>query len=342
MSVFLAGIYTFFGIENRVAIFLLQGLLYLLSVLLFAKALRQISSERVALLATVLLLTFPAVFHTIFSVYRENLALSIQLLLASAYIRWMQRPSWKAAIVTGVLSGVLILTYIPFLFFPVAFIPLVVLQRLPKRYLAALVLIPYAIVGLWGLRNMQATGAFMLTGGERTAIMWHVRGEQAEHVRGLEPFKCLWAEYISRDWSERSEYCSFNGIMHRLWEEQPNADPAQVAAEGKEKILRYLPSYLWFSFVDIIELHLPYVNGWGMLYNALAALGSLIVYVGFLLGIPKALLDRRFAYFFLLMLYSTLIFVLTDATPRYLIPTIFCYIAVAAVGFNRLFKRASS
>ena len=111
-----------------------------------------------------------------------------------------------------------------------------------------------------------------------------------------------------------------------------------IAAGGKAKILHFFSYYLWFSVFEIIEFHLPYVNGWGFAYNALAALSMVILYVGCLLAIPS-LRRREYAIFLVLILYCTVIFSLTDATPRYLLPVIFCYALFAGIGYDWLIKK---
>ncbi len=343
-SVFLAAIYRIFGLENRLGIFLMQGILTLLAILLFASELRRhVSSERIASTVLVLFVLLPSVYHTVFSAYRENFALILVLFFAASFLRLQRSPSFSAAILGGVLLGSLLLTYIPFLFFPVFLIPLAWVLPIPKRHLFTVVLIPYIFILLWSGRNFLQGGGFRIAAPERTAIMIYVRGEQAEHIRGLEPFRCLWAEYVSRNWEGRSKQCSFNGVMHGLVDSGRLATetPAMISTGGKEKILQFLPFYLWFSMFEIIEFHLPYVNGWGFTYNALAALSMVVLYLGCLFTLP-AVLKRENAIFFLLIAYSTIIFSLTDATPRYLLPIIFCYAVFAAVGYDWVLSKVRS
>ncbi len=347
-SVFLAVIYSVFGIENRLAIFLMQGAVFLTAALLFAGELKRHTSsslsinvhhERIASWTLFFLLLCPSVYHTVFSAYRENFALSLTLFFAASFLRFQREPSWMYASVSGALLGALILTYIPFLFFPIVLLPLPWILGFPKRYTAALIMIPLFIVSLWAGRNALQGKGFRIAAPERTAIMLYVRGEQAEHIRGFEPFRCLWAEYIARNWEGRSPQCSFNGVMHGLSDSGGLAKgPAVIASEGKAKIFAYFPHYLWFSVFEILELHVPYVNGWGFAYNALDSLAIALLYLGCLFAIP---FFRRKEYVIVLLLifYCTVIYSLTDATPRYHMPIIFCYCVLAAAGYDALFKR---
>ena len=343
-SVFLAAVYRIFGLENRLGIFLIQGILTLLAILLFTSELRRhVVRERIASTVLILFALLPSVYHTVFSAYRENFALILVLFFAASFLRLQRRPSFSAAVLSGVLLGSLLLTYIPFLFFPIFLIPLAWVLPIPKRHLFAVILIPYVFILLWSGRNFLQGGGFRIAAPERTAIMIYVRGEQAEHIRGLEPFRCLWAEYVSRNWEGRSAQCSFNGVMHglvdsgRLGMEAPET----IAAGGKAKILQFFPYYLWFSVFEVLEFHLPYVNGWGFTYNALAALSMVVLYLGCLFALP-AVLKREYVIFFLLIAYSTIIFSLTDATPRYLLPIIFCYAVIAAVGYDWMLSKVRS
>jgi hypothetical protein len=186
----------------------------------------------------------------------------------------------------------------------------------------------------------MVTGRAALSGTFRPAVTWYVRGKQAEHLRGTEPFMCLWAEYISRDWSQRSPYCSFNGVKNTRWPQGMTAPEEHLPAgqEGISLIKQYWPWHLWFSVFEILELHIPYVDSWGFPYNQFAALSSLILYVGFLLAIPS--LKKRETWLFLAIIaYNTGIFIMTDATPRYLMPVAFCYVFLASLGYDRALTR---
>ena len=44
----------------------------------------------------------------------------------------------------------------------------------------------------------------------------------------------------------------------------------------------------------------------------------------------------------MLIAYSTVIYALTDGIPRYLMPTIFCYSALAAVGYENVFRGSNT
>jgi hypothetical protein len=119
------------------------------------------------------------------------------------------------------------------------------------------------------------------------------------------------------------------------------AERKAIARAGAENILRNFPHYLWFSLFEILELHLPFVNGWGFAYNALAALSMVILYGGLLFSLPR-IFRREYGIFIAFILYSMLIYTATDATPRYLLPIVFCYSVFAAVGYARLFPRSST
>ena len=202
-----------------------------------------------------------------------------------------------------------------------------------------MLILPYALTMLWGVRNLQADGHFRFIDPDRTAVMWYVRGEQAERVTAWEAPKCLWSEYISRNWTGRSDACSFNGLMHAKWPDgKPLGTETAIGKAGQAKILAHFPNYVAFSLWEVVEFHLPYVNGWGFLYNLSAAIGSLILYVGCILGL-WTVRRKEFALFWLLIGYTVAVFVLTDATPRYLMPIVFCYAVVASVGYTAAFAR---
>jgi hypothetical protein len=338
-SAFLALVYAAFGIENRPALLIVQGLLFLGALLLFARELAQLVSGRVATFCVLLLVLLPEVYHALLTAYREGYTLSVLLLLSALLLRLRARPSWPLALAAGVAMGVLILTYLSFLFLPLFLVPFLLLAGLRRRHIAAMVLVSYLLLAPWCLRNVAVDGHFRLIDPYRTTVMWYVRGEQAERVTGLEPFWCLWSEYISRDWTGRSSACSYNGLMHAKWpggKELGNED--EIAREGQRKILAHFGNYLWFSVFEVLELHLPYVDGWGRTYNELAAAGMVVLYLGCLLSV-RSIWRREYALFAGLVLYNTLVFVLTDATPRYLVPVIFCYAVFSAAGYASVIYR---
>lgn len=342
-SLYLAAIYAVFGVENRIAIYLIDALLYLAAALVFVREFARINSRRASLIALGLLLTLPSGFHVIFSLNREVLALSLGLLLAASLLKLLRLPTFKTALLSGALLGLLVITYMPLLLLPVFLGPLLLLWRIPWQKIAVLFLCSAVPLALWAGRNQIIAGQPSLSGTFRPAAAWYVRGQQAEHLRGIEPFMCLWAEYISRDWSNRSEFCSFNGIKNRRWPQGITAPEEHIPAgiEGKALIAQYFPWYLWFSVFEVLELHLPFVDSWGLPYNGLAALSSLMLYVGVLLAIPA--FKRKENWLFLaIIVYTTGVFIVTDATPRYLMPVIFCYTALAAIGYDRVLSRYSS
>ncbi len=343
-SLFLAAIYLLFGVENRAAYYAVLFLLYFLSVVAFLKeSERSFLMKREAKISFFFLLFLPSVFQILLSFNREGLALSLFLLFATFFLRLHRTRAWRDAIVAGLFLGALMLTYMPFLLFPFALIIPVYAMRMSWSRVLLMIVIAFAVIAPWGIRNQYVAGNPCLSGCSRSAANWYVRGEQAEHLSGFEPVMCLWAEYVSRDWSERSPYCSFNAVKNRKWPHGLMGTTADIQAgkDGQAKIFANFGSYLWFSVVDVLELHIPYVGGWGRLYNITLAFMTFLLYFGCCWAIPF-LRKREYVFFGVIMLYTTGIFALTDATPRYLMPVIFCYVLFASIGYNHFLARFSS
>mgnify|MGYP000919509726 CR=1 FL=1 len=207
-SAFLALVYSAFGLYNRVAVFFVQGLLHAAAVLMFTRTLTRFLSDRIAVIVYLLLLTSPSVFHVIFSVLREGIALPLFMSLAIVLLYLLQASTMRRAIVAGTLLGMLILTVYSYVFLPVFIVCFFIFCKLPWRHMIPILLIPAISVCLWSSRTAYYTGEFRPIDIHRAAVMWHVRGQQAEHMYGMEPFRCLWAEYVSREWSGRSPVCS--------------------------------------------------------------------------------------------------------------------------------------
>lgn len=341
-SILLAGIYAVFGIENAIAVFAVQGLLILLAALFFASELRQVTNRRTEIIFLFLFCLCAPVWHVIFLVLRESLALSAALCGTAFLLRMLRRRSWADALGAGASLGVMILSYVTFLLLPVPLIPLLLFLRVDWKHVALFLLTAACVVAPWGIRNTIHTGQPCLTGCNRSAIQWYARGVQVRDLHGLEPLRCLWSEYMSRDWTGRSDACSFNAVMHRRWPDGFKATPDDLAAgkEGQRMILDHPFNYVWVTLTDVLELHFPFVDGWGRVYNVLAALSMLIFYMGVALSLSSW--KKRFIWLFLcIMIYHTAVFSLTDSTPRYLLPVIFCYGALAAVGYDRALSRIS-
>lgn len=339
MSFFLVPLYALFGIENGLALSLVQGIMLFVAAWCFCNEAARRIGPRAAGICFVLLLTSGSVMHTVFSAYRECLALILLLFFSATFLSSREQPTTPKTIFQGLLLGLVILTYYPFMFFPPLLLVVFWIQRRSLKEAVAVIIICYVVTSAWSLRNFNADGHFRVIDSRRTAVMWYVRGEQAEKVHGFEPFWCLWSEYVSRDWTGRSPACSFNGLMHQRWPQgftRMNTDYTQVIRDGRAKIRAHLLSYFNFSFYEVIELHLPFLGGgWSFRYNLFAAVTMFLLYVGFFAGIPR-IFRREHALFIAIIGYNTLIFILTDATPRYLMPVVFCYALIAGIGYDWL------
>jgi len=346
-SVFLAAVYAVFGVGSYDAVFALQAILHLVAAYAFVRSVKPFLSGFGSVILFGFLLFSPPVFHALFSLTRESLALSLTMFFTALSFALLRRPSFGRAIILGALLGAMILVNIPLLLFPVGFAALLLWWRVPWKQVLLCMVVAAAVVAPWGIRNEAHREMLCLTGCYRAALQWHVRGEQAEHIPiGFEPARCLWAEYVSRDWTGRSDFCSFNGVWHRQWPEGFIGVPedAVISHDGQKKILAYLPSYLWFSLFEVVELHLPYVNGWGRIYNLLAVLWTAVVYLGCAFSLPF-LRRKEYLLFAAFVCYTTALFALTDATPRYLVPILHCYAFLAALGYTglqRLWSKSAS
>lgn len=346
-SVFLAFAYLLLGFDHPSRVLMLQAFLTFAASLAFCIQLGRIVGSRAAGITFLLLLTSGSILHATISLTRESITLSMLLFLSAAYLADGHRRRWWLSISIGLLFGAVILTYYPFVYFPILFAILWLWDGRGFIRLVAVLTCAMIIVGAWGWRNQRAGAGFRVIGEGRVNVMWYVRGEQAERVSGREPLLCLWSEYISRNWDGRSDACSFNGLMHRRWPEGTAADSItnlqSAGSSGKEKILRHPFSYLWFSAVEVLELHIPYLGGGvSNAFNRYIALMAAVQYGGICIAY-RSFRNRRLALLVLLPIYVIAAFSLTDATPRYLVPVLFCYCAFAGIGYDRLlsYRRSS-
>ncbi len=345
-SLFLAAVYFFAGIENAPAVFMMQAFLVFVCSVVFVSAIARRWGSRIAIICFFLLLTSPSVFHSVFIIYREALTLCLCLLLATCILSLLERPRWSVSLALGVCMGLLPLLYFPFVLMPIGLLGYLLFERINIRMVGVTALLFLLIPSVWGIRNAMMDGRFRIIDSGRSDIMWYTRGEQAAHLRGImEPLRCLEAEYLTRDWSNRSPYCSTAGLFHQRWPQGLDVPDLTAGAEGRANIRANVGWYLWYSPFEVIELHLPFVGaGWPFLFNVLAVLGSALLYVAFLLGLPHVF-SRQYLLFWLMIGYQTVALSLTEAHPRYFTPLMFCYAVIAAVGINgvsRHFSRQQS
>lgn len=340
-SVLLAVAYALFGVENPYGVFVVHAALLYATAFLFCRSLSKKTSQRVGGIAFFLLLISGSVLHTIFTAYRECLTLSLFLLFASVYFSLEERMCTKKIIALSLLISGIILTFYTFFYLPLFIAILWFFEKRPRRYIVLFLLTTYVCIGCWSFRNYVSLGHFRVIDDRRPNIVLFVRGEQAMNIHGLEPARCLWAEYVSRDYSVVSPSCNFNAVMHRQW---PHGfvSGAEYSADGllgKQRIFSHPYSYLWFSIFEIVELHLPYVGGgFSTAFNAYTLLTQLLLFAGCISAFPY-FFSLRFRFIVLLMVYNTAIFSLTDAIPRYLLPVIFAYATFSALGYDRLLQR---
>jgi hypothetical protein len=340
-SLLLTVAYALFGVNNALGAFFLQGLLYLAAVLVFTRAFARISSERAADITLFILCILPAVFRMVVSLNREAVSLSLFLFLAAAVLHLARKPSWKSATLIGFLCGALWLAYVPYALFAPFLVIVFWGLKIPQKYIVAVLLATALTLTPWALRNEHVAGRLCLLGCSRTNQQWYVRGEMSEHLTGFMPLRCLYAEYVSRNWTGLSPYCNFNAVMHRGWPQGLYGDTRDdlVGQGGKQKILAHFSNYLWLAVTEVIEFHMPYTDFWGRTYNLLEAAATLFLYLGMLLSLPRMLRDRRLLLLWVPIVYSIGLFSLTDAIPRYRMPVLFCYAALSALGYTWLLSK---
>lgn len=342
-SMWLAIVYLVAGIGNLPAVFFAQAVVLIFSALIFVTELRRHTNERIAFMTFGILLFFPAILHAVFSLNRELITLCVFLLFATVMLRTIRQGSTgKRAAIAGFLMGLMTLGYASNMLLPLFLIPFFFFIRMRWQNIALLLLCAFLPMGIWGARNYAHEGALCIAGCYRSNTAWGVRGQQAETLYGLDPLRCLAAEYITRDWSDLPDTCSFNAVMHRLWPKGLNLNErdGQIGAEGRKKILAHFPNYLWFSLFEVLELHLPFVNGWGRAYNLFAVAATFLLYLGVIFSLPFLKKLPPAALFLLaIFAYNTAIFALTDAIPRYLVPVLFVYAALSAIGYDWLLSR---
>jgi hypothetical protein len=335
MSLFLAVVYGVFRLPHPAVGFAVQSALYLAAVWFFLREAARILSPRACTITGFFLLFSPPIFHILFSLTREALALLLFLVVMGSLLALDRTKHSHMSILCGTALGLLLITEAHYVLFPFFLLVALLLLRVRFHDVLTVALLGAIPLMLWGGWTAKYTGKFCPTGCYRNAITWYVRGEQAEQLTGTLPIRCIVAEYVTRKWEGLPVACSFNGLMHERWPEGLNLDERDeaIGRAAQQKILRHFPGYLWTSLFEVVEFHLPYVNGWGRLYNVLTALTMVALYFGSLLAIPALLYSRRIWLILVPIVYAIPLFALTDAIPRYHMPVFFCYATLAGIGY---------
>ncbi|MEQ1849567.1 MAG: glycosyltransferase family 39 protein [Candidatus Peribacteraceae bacterium] len=341
MSFFLAVTYGLFGIENIFALLLVQIVALYIAAALLAKELYRWYGQTIAAVSFALILTSGSIAHALFTANREALTTILTMLIVTLFLRAVRTRRLMHWLILAIPLAYAVLTYFPILLLPFGIAVLFSVRPGYRVGVMITLFVMSGLVSLWALRNATIDGNFRVIANQRTAVMWYVRGEQAERVHGLEPLRCLYAEYVTRNWNGRSDACSFNGLMHRKWPDgfDYSLDMSDIAKSGQAKIMQNISSYLNFSLFEIVELHIPFVGG-GMsrLFNVYAALTHLLLFIGCAIGLCT--LRREYRWLWLMPIaYNIAVYILTDATPRYLVPFLPLYAVLAAFGYDVLLRR---
>jgi 4-amino-4-deoxy-L-arabinose transferase-like glycosyltransferase len=336
-SIFLSLIYRLFGVGNRSAIFLVTASLYLFSVFLFTRELRHHLPPTSVTAVFLIALFFPSVFLSLSLVNREMVTLCLFLLLYSLLLSYRNERTTGKAWAIGLLLGTIVLTYLPFLFFPLIIGWILFLWKVPWRHVVLIVFLPFLFVSAWGMRNQSVSGEFSLTAGERFTGNMYMRAQKAANLQPLEHFSCLYREYLLRDFT--NPFCMTNTILHGLGKDirEGRMTLEGARAESRSLLAGNVMGFIIGSVAEVLEFHFPFFDG-NTIYNILALLSYILLYLGVLMSVP-ALWGRSHMLFLAPPLYAMLIFALTDATPRYHMPIIFCYVTLAVVGYSRVLPR---
>lgn len=327
---FLSVLYRLLGVENRIGIFAVQAIIYVCCVLIFIREFRK-RSEGAAMITAGFLLLSPSIHRTIFSVLRENLTLCLFLLVLAILMSFVRNQTFWKAVGIGVVLGIISLTYYSFVFLPCFVIAYLPLKKCSWRFLLMIGVIPYLMLSFWGLRNYRVVGEFRVIGSERALATWYGRAEQAKVLRGTEPIRCLYAKYISQNWSDLPRQCSMDTLRHEYIDRVAKGDvmdPVSVLQEN-------FPAYLWESLINAADYQLPYVGFWGSSYNILASVEMLLLGIGCVFSLRKW---RSVDLFLLVWVYGTAFFALNEVVQRFHMPVMVVYAAMSGIGYAELIR----
>lgn len=336
MSAWLAIVFFFFG-THALTLYIAQGILFMASTWFFTRQCEPIIGILPSRAVWYALCIIPTAHKIILSAHRELLAYAVLTIILGLALRQLRHSNVRAAIATGLLSGLLTLIYFSFVILPLSLAVWFLMQR---KYVAAFALVLCLLFpGAWMTRNATQGFGWSIVGSARTTLAQYFRGTAARDVAGVAgPWRCLWAEYITRNYENVPISCYINGVLHTTWPEGFDTIDPEYAAQGRALIREHVLAYAWFSVAEIAEFHVPFVGGgWHRAHNVWLTAWWAVILAG-LAGVPLAYRTQRNRAFLqlLLLVVSPVIFgfALTDATPRYLTPLLSLYAALSIVGYT--------
>lgn len=337
---FLSLVYRMFGIGNRMAIFAMQILLCAVALFFFLREWKEHSSESIVLMTGLFMALMPALYAITFAVYRESVALSLALFVVMSLLRVQRTRAWRDVLLASLTIGALILTYFPFILLPLFLLPALFFFRIPSKYIAAFLLCAYVLPVGWTIRNVAHGDAVecAVPGCVRSSYAWVFRARQIRDLGMWDPAECLYIKYVTLTFDTMKPACMLGFVAREQW--AIGVSNNEVRRDGREAmhvVMRHPFKHLWVSVFTFMEYHIPYLNGWGKMYNLLEASMTALLYLGIGLFIIRRRAWQRVHILLLLcMLSSALPFSLLDVVPRYRTPLLFCYAALSAAGYASL------
>lgn len=376
--IFLAGVYSVFGLENFDAVRVVQIFLFAFTVLLIYFLAHNFFGEKKAFFVGLLMAAFFPLAGGTGYLLRELFFSFLLVLTVYLLYRAQKDLKLKWFILSGLVLGAAVLTNGVVQFFWVVavlgFFAVFGKSFFQKNFLVKIgifVLLSFMPATLWNLRGSEKD---VTSPNVKAGYTLARRAEMMESIKGEKYFSHLGGQifgyyFFEKDGFDETEFLGHPRLFQKI-QEMSNAGLTGVqigeilANESKSVILGNIPQYFAISVLDFLQFNGPMlpipetlqaapaqnlftggshpgIPGWGKVIILLTLRVFYWLFFGFVIyGLAKAVKDwRKFCWIILIILYFNLVYSALFGIPRYSIPIYPFYITLFVYGAFNMFER---
>ena len=342
---FIGGIYYVFGDRERVVLFF-HCLLFAGTAVLAYDLARRHFNERTGVIAGVLCAFQPLLLRYVPSLHLETLLTFLMTLMIWCTYRFWRQPTVWNGVFVGVTAGLAALTKAVALFYPIVFFAAMLLawwsarrraggvapRSLPWKQMVAGVVVMFATIVPWTIRNHGTTGHFvLLSSGTSDAFLrgfifseWPYITLQEPPYTGAENASNAYFERLARDagtvW-QRDDY-ETDQILNEEAKRRLREEPLSVLRKTVIGMFTF-----WYQLTSFKN-------------SALAGVLAVGAWVLAIIGWRRARAEGTVVWPFLLpVLYLNVLLALLLALGRYSVPVLPALFVVSAFGIDTLLRK---
>lgn len=347
---FVASIYSLFGINNFLAVKIVQLILLAITTFFIFKIFNIFKTGPLAIVVASLVAFMPLYSYQINLIQSEPLIIFLlitSLLLVVDIIK--NNKSLKYYIILGIIFSVLTLTKSHFIFLPFIIAVIFYLKKKPLKYVATYILMTITILLSWMTYTYYHTGLFNITGGRQNLHLYtrSIRAtlsyrQQVNYFNSWLKDRANGGQYEDKLLEEYGPW--FLTEQYGILLNQGKSE-TELKKESLERIKNNLGHYLFGNIIEMgkmvfIEHLYPPVSP--LLTRSVRAVIYLAIYSTFITGVISFLLSKNNKFNILIWMggvyifYNLLILSFFDVIPRFNTPYLALYLIVGIAGLANI------